>query len=323
MSTPSIPPTVRAIFQPDIQSPSLVLTRLLTQLPQNNTTEHLIKVHAVSPCASELTWAKNYPSLMDSNRVAIPCFDFVGTVILAPPSSPFPPGTEVYTRTPGGRTGNGREYTIAEMEQLARKPKNLTMEEAASVPISAFTAWQALFDHGGLKMGWKDMEGKKENQGKRVLVTAAAGGVGSWAVQLAKLAGVGEIIAVAGSNNVEFVKGLGATEVVDYRKISLGGWAKQNERVDLVIDMVGGQTLTDAWFAVRDGGRILGVNDVPESYFFVMEALGWQLKQITDLIEKGEVHPVVDSIWEFEDFEEAFAKVEGGHARGKVIIRIQ
>lgn len=273
---------------------------------------------------------------MDPNRVAIPCYDFAGTVVLAPPNSSFQPGTEVYTRTPGGKTGNGREYTIAETDELARKPKNLGWEEAASVPISAFTAWQALFDHGGLKKGWKDEEGKKENGGKRVLVTAAAGGVGSWVLQLARLAGIGEIIAVAGPDNMEFVKELGATEVVNYKDISLGEWAKGNLKVDLVVDMVGGQTLSDAWFAVKDGGKILGVNDVPEgrrpkeegpknvtSHFFIMEALGWQLEQITGLIEKGEVRPVVDSVWDIEEFKEAFAKVDSGHSRGKVVIKIQ
>lgn len=99
--------------------------------------------------------------------------------------------------------------------------------------------------------------------------------------------------------------------------------------------MVGGKTLSDAWFTVKDKGRIIGVNDVPEgrrpseegpkdttSHFFIMEALGWQLKEITELIEKGELRPIVDSVWEMEGFEDAFAKVKSGHSRGKVVIKI-
>jgi len=126
MSTASLPYKIRAVLQPDIQSDDLILTELPLQLAKEGTEEHLIQVYATSPCAGELTWARYYPSIMDADRVAVPCNDLSGVVITAPPNSPFQPGTEIYTRTPASRTGNAREYTIALTSELAVKPNNLS-----------------------------------------------------------------------------------------------------------------------------------------------------------------------------------------------------
>ncbi|KAJ9633965.1 hypothetical protein H2199_009164 [Coniosporium tulheliwenetii] len=337
MSSTSLPAKIRSVLQPDFQTTDLILTELPIQQAKEGTDEHLIKVYATAPCAGELLWVKNFPAIMQPGKIGVPCYDLSGVVVTAPVNSPFQPGTEVYTRTNAGRTANAREYTIALTSELALKPKNLSWEESASVPLSAFTAYQALFEHGGLKLGWKDEAGKHENARKRVLITAAAGGVGVWVVQLAKAAGVKEIIAVVGPNNVDFVKSLGATEVINYKQQSLGAWAAaSNPKVDLVIDMVGGQTLADAWTAVKDGGILLSVNEPPENrkpkenapkdvtnLFFIMRPEGWQLKEVAELLEKGEVRVVVDSVWKLGEFKEAFARLESGHARGKVIIKIQ
>lgn len=336
MASPSLPSKVRAVLQPDIQTTGLILTELPTPQARPGTDEHLIKVHATAPCAGELLWARDYPSIMGPDKIGVPCYDLSGVVITAPASSPFQPGTEIYTRTNAGRTGNARDYTIALTSELAVKPKNLSWEEAASVPLSAFTAYQALFEHGGLKLGWQDEPGKLENARKRLLVTAAAGGVGVWVVQLARAAGVKDIVAVVGPHNVDFVKSLGASEVINYREQSLGEWAAGgNSKADLVVDMVGKQTLADAWTAVKAGGVLLSVNEPPENrrpkedapkdvtnYFFIMKPEGWQLNHVTRLLEKGEARAIVDSIWRLEEFKEAFARVEGGHTRGKVIIKV-
>ena len=234
-----------------------------------------------------------------------------------------------------GGTGAAREYTLVLTHQLALKPKNLSWEEAAAVPTSAFTAYQALFEHGGIALGWKDEVGRRENSKKRLIVTAASGGVGTWIVQLAKLAGVGDIVALAGPSNVEFVKSLGATEVINYKEQSLDYWAKNNPKVDLIIDMLGKDALAACWSAVKDHGTLLSVNEPPASrkpatgapedvknYFFVMDTRGEELAQITQLIESKGVKPIVDSVWKMEEFEKAFGVVEGGHSRGKVIIKI-
>jgi NADPH:quinone reductase-like Zn-dependent oxidoreductase len=336
MPSITIPTTTRAVFQPDIQSTNLILTTLPLKPAKPNSSEHLIKVYATAPCAGELLWAKNFPSIMEPDRVAVPCNDLSGIVVTAPVNSPFQPGTEIYTRTPAARTGNARDYTIALTEELALKPKNLSWEEAASVPLSAFTAYQALFTQGGLALGWKDEAGRLANSTKRVLVDAGAGGVGVWIVQLAKAAGVKDIIAIVGPNNIDFVKSLGASSVINYRQQSLSAYISAGgNKVDLAIDMLGGQALADCWTAVRAGGVLVSIREPPSGQkptegvakdvrdlFFIMEPYGWQLKDIADLLEKGEARAIVDSVFKLEQFKEAFARLDTGHARGKVMITV-
>ncbi|CAD6443855.1 4412008f-6a71-439c-acb4-d38328f91f10 [Sclerotinia trifoliorum] len=161
MATPDLPKTIKSLIQPDIHSPKLILTEIPLPTPTPGTTEHLIRVQSTSPCSGELTWSASiaqYAAISPEyskyasapHRLQVPCYDLSGTVVLAPENSPFPPGTEIYTRTSFARPGNAREYTIALQEELARKPANLSWEEAASIPLSAFTAWQALFVHGVL-----------------------------------------------------------------------------------------------------------------------------------------------------------------------------
>jgi NADPH:quinone reductase-like Zn-dependent oxidoreductase len=332
----AIPSTIRAVMQPDSETTDLILTEIPIQHAQDGTEEHLIKVYATSPCAGELYWAKNFPAMMAPDKIGVPCYDLSGVVESSPADSPFQPGTEIYARTMAGRTGNAREYTIAITSELARKPKNLTWGEAASIPLSALTAYQALFEHGSLKVGWKDESWRVENSKKRVLITAAAGGVGVWVVQLAKLAGVEDIVALVGPDNVDFIRGLGATEVINYKQQSLGEWAALgNRKVDLVVDMLGKNTLADAWTAVEEGGTLLSVSEPPENQrplanvsknvansFFIMEPKGWQLDDLTELLEQQLIWPTVDSTYKLNDFKAAFAKVASGHARGKVIIEV-
>lgn len=297
--------------------------------------EHLIRVYATSPCAGELLWAKNFPFVLKDGKEGVPCYDLAGVVVTAPADSPFQPGAEVYTRTAATRTGNARDYTIALTSELASKPKNISWEEAASVPLSAFTAYQALFVHGGLTPPWKDNSKAAENANKRLLITAASGGVGVWVLQLARAAGVKDIIAFAGPKNVEFVKELGATEVINYREQSVGQWASaSNAKADVVIDAVGGQTLADCWLAIKSGGILMSINEPPESkkpddapsgvkdLFFVMTSDGWQLKEVASLIEQDLAKAVVDSVFDLENFQPAFDKVASGHSRGKVIIKL-
>jgi NADPH:quinone reductase-like Zn-dependent oxidoreductase len=337
MSIQNLPVKIRGLMQIDTQSTTLeLLNDLPMPTPNLAGNEHLIKVHTTSPCSGELLWAKNFPSILEGGKSLVPCYDLAGVVVTAPVNSPFQPGTEVWTRTTAWHTGNAREYTIAMTEELAKKPKQLGWEDAASVPLSGFTAYQALFDNGGLTTGWKDAKAKAQNAGKRVVITAASGGVGIIAVQLAKAAGVGEIVAVCGPKNVEFVKELGATEVVNYREQSLGAWTDGGaKKADLVIDVLGGQTLVDCWKVVKNGGVLLSINDpMLESMrpddkkdvrvgFFIMESKGWQLDELAGLIEMGQLKAVVDSVWKLDEYEKAFEIVASGHARGKVVIKVQ
>ncbi|KAL4923543.1 NADP-dependent oxidoreductase [Aspergillus undulatus] len=327
-SSMTIPKTMHALTQPDPKSTELLLTTVPTPTPTPNTPQHLVRVEACAPCSGELLWPANFPPA--TPRILIPCPDFAGTVVSAPPDSPFPPGTKVYTRANYIRNGAASEYTISITEELSNCPRGLSWAECAAIPLSAMTAWQALFVHagiGGLECGrWK---------GKRVLVTGAAGGVGAWVVQLAKLAGA-SVIGTCGAHNLEFVRGLGADEVLDYRTMDIKAWASAGHceaKVDVVIDCIGQKALSDAWWAVKDGGAVLSifqppgqvrpegceVNDVADT-FFIMEPNGKHLEAITRLIEEGKCRGFVDSVWPLERFREAFGRVDTGHARGKVVI---
>ena len=202
------------------------------------------------------------------------------------------------------------------------------------MPLSAITAWQALFVHGGFTMG-TGLDEVEANKGKRVLVTAAAGGVGVWLVQLARIAGLEVVAQVGSEENDRFVRELGAVETVNYRTTSLRDWAVAGKLVDVVVDLVGGKTLEDAWFCVKDGGALVSIFEPPEerrsaelmgkdvrNLFFIMKPDGEQLGQISGLLSQGRCRPVVDSVWELEEYEKAFERLDGGHAKGKVVVKV-
>ena len=213
---------------------------------------------------------------------------------------------------------------------MAPKPPTLDWVHAATVPLSALTAWQALFEHGGLK-GLDDSSAR----GKKVLVTAAAGGVGVWLVQLARIAGLDVVAQFGSPENDKLVRELGATETVNYKTTSLREWARKEGPVDIVFDLVGGYTLKEAWFCVKDGGVLVSIVEPPEmkkpdglegndvkALFFIMEPKGEQLRKISKLLIEGKCRPVLDSVWEFEEYEKAFERLNGGHANGKVVIKV-
>lgn len=292
--------------------------------------EHLIQVKAAALTNGELSWPE--PA---SVSPAIPGYEVSGTVIQSPAGSPFPVGSDVYARTSFDRQGNARQYSLALTHELGRKPSTLSWAEAATVPLSALTAWQALFVHAGFAPPGGDLAG---NSGKRVLITAAAGGVGLWAVQLARVAGIGGIVGTCGPNNVEFVKSLGAHEVVDYtQNKDLSVWVNDggNEKFDLVIDGTGGAGLSQAWTCVKDGGMLIsivmppdgkkpssGVGKDVKGLFFIVDANSSQLEEISGLIERGLCRAVVDSEYRLEDHVKAFEKLKAGHLRGKVVLTL-
>ncbi|KAM0323875.1 hypothetical protein ACHAQA_008456 [Verticillium albo-atrum] len=296
--------------------------------------EHLIRVHAVAITNGELAWPE--PLLLED---PIPGFEVAGTVIQAASESPFPAGSEVYARTDFERHGSARPFTIVTTAELSRKPKNLTWEEAATVPLSALTAWQALFVHGGLTAPAPESPGvaQQENAKKRVLVTAAAGGVGIFLVQLARLAGA-HIVGVCGAANMDFVSGLGADEVLDYRKTDLVDWVNEKPEArtfDLTIDCVGKTALKQVWQATKSGGKLVSITEDPDpgrpadgvgedisSLFFIVKADSGQLEHITRLIEVGTLKAFVDDVFDFHDGARAFEKVGGRSLRGKVVLRV-
>ncbi|KAK4178026.1 putative oxidoreductase [Triangularia setosa] len=335
----SLPLSMKTLVQLSPHSPSITLTTSPLPVPSHSC-DVLIKVYTTAPCKGELTWAANFPGVIPSTKTPVPSQDLAGTIVSLP-SVPntrgFKLGDRVYCRIDAARPGAAREYALARLSELALIPENLGWVEAAATPLSSLTAWQALFTHGGLN---KDglLEGKQNARGdnakKRVLITGAAGGVGSWAVQLAALAGC-QVVGLCGPNKVAHVKELGATEVLNYRDTSLQQWASSEGEADVVVDMVGGKTLGDSWFAVKHQGRVVSICGAPEgarpgdvrkedvkSNFFIVEPSGENLAEIGRLVEDGKVRPTVDSVWAFEDYEAAFERLESGQTTGKVVIRV-
>jgi NADPH:quinone reductase-like Zn-dependent oxidoreductase len=300
--------------------------------PTNNDfpNSYIIKVNATALTRGELAW----PEPLEPDT-PIPGYDLAG-IVTAIPSTPvskaYKIGDEVYGLTSFGRKGNARELTVADEREINFKPKNLTWEEAATVPLSALSAFQSLFVHGKL-----NSPGTGGNEGKRVLVTAASGGVGIWAVQLAHQAGI-NVVGTCGPTNVNFVKSLGADTVLDYTKTDLLTWVNEDPEhrdFDLVVDCIGGQTLTDAWKCARRGGRVIsiaepadskkpkdGLAEGVQSVWFIVESDRVQLGQITNLIEQGKCKGRIDRVFALEQWKEAFERLEEGHAKGKVILKM-
>jgi NADPH:quinone reductase-like Zn-dependent oxidoreductase len=329
--------------------PSKSLT-LTTDLPEPSSDPNFdpskyytIRTRTVALTRSELTWPEPL-----SIAAPIPGFDIAGTIVACPSGDPnfseqpqpsFKRGDEVYALTSFGRQGDAREISIALENELALKPNNISWEEAASIPLSALSAYQALFIHGQLEapLSKDTVERNRGNSDrKRVLVTAASGGVGVWGVQLAHAAGH-HVVGTSGSSNAEFVKGLGADVVLDYSKNNVKDWANEDRDTrafDVVLDCVGGQTLHDAWKTARKGGRVISVAEPPEtrrpedvekdveSAWFIVEPNAIQLGKITRLVESGCGRGIVDSVYDLEDWEKAFERLEGGHAKGKVILKV-
>ena len=212
---------------------------------------------------------------------------------------------------------------------MALKPPKLSWTEAAAIPMSALTAWQGLFEHAGVR-GADDTMSK----GKKIVVMAAAGGVGIWIVQLARIAGLEIAAQVGNRKNDEFVRILGASETINYKTKSLKEWTEDSGLV-VVFDLVGGKTLGEVWYCVKEHGTVISIFEPLEekrpkdletmnvkNEFFIVEPNGQQLAKISDLVSEGRVQTVIDSIWEFDDYEKAFEKLNKGRANGKVVIKI-
>jgi NADPH:quinone reductase-like Zn-dependent oxidoreductase len=253
----------------------------------------------------------------------------------------FKPGDEVYARTDKDRIGSFAEFISIKEDALAIKPKKLTMEEAASIPLVGLTAWQALIERANL------------TKGQKVLIHAGSGGVGTFAIQLAKH--VGAIVATTtGTENLDWVKRLGADIVIDYRKADVVTILND---YDVVFDTLGGEVLEKSIRVLKPGGRIISIAGSPDPDFAEELGLSWilrlviyfmsyrirekakrhhvsysflfmrpngdQLREIGSLIDSGIIHPVVDRVFPFESIKEALAYVEKGRAKGKVVVKVR
>jgi NADPH:quinone reductase-like Zn-dependent oxidoreductase len=230
----------------------------------------------------------------------------------------FVEGDEVYARPDIARPGCYAELVAVRATELAKKPRSLAHVHAAAVPLAALTAWQMLFDAPA------KFTSLKLEKGQTILVHAGAGGVGSFAIQLAKHAGA-RVIATASGKNVDFVKSIGADELVDYTKHDFASVVKN---VDAVFDTVGGDVPARSWACLKEGGVLGSITSKPEppagkraAYVFVQPNAA-QLATIAQLIDDGAVSPQVGAILPLRDAKRANELSETGHARGKIVLEV-
>lgn len=229
----------------------------------------------------------------------------------------FKPGDEVYGNLLSHGYGGFAEYVSAPLDGLALKPTNLSFEEAAAVPMAAVTALQGLRHHGEIQPEQK------------VLINGASGGVGSFAVQIAKSDGA-EVTGVTSTRNVDLVRSLGADHVVDYTTTD---FARTGRRYDLIFDTIGNRSVADLKRALAEGGKaavtgftsvgkLLGVSLRGGKEIAQVEAhvTTKDLELLSELIQAGRVRPQIDRRYQFAEIPDAIAYLEHGHARGKVVV---
>ena len=252
----------------------------------------------------------------------------------------FKVGDEVYARPADHRIGTFAEYISMNEKDVALKPKNISMEEAASIPLVGLTAWQALVEKANLK------------KGQKVFIQAGSGGVGTFAIQLAKHLGA-TVATTTSANNIDLVKSLGADIVIDYKKEDFETRLKD---YDVVLNSQDTKTLEKSLRILKPNGKVISISGPPDVdfakqigapwfvklimkilssgirkkakrlrvnfSFLFMRAEGNQLSEITSLINAGIIKPVMDKVFPFEQTNEALAYVEAGRAKGKVVIKV-
>lgn len=227
----------------------------------------------------------------------------------------FKPGDEVYAFL-SSKSGGYAEFAIAKENEVAQKPMTLDFVKAAAVPLAAITAWQGLFDHGHLR------------EGQRVLIHGAAGGVGHFAVQFAKAKGA-TVVATSRREDESFLRELGADEVIDYKAQPFD---QSVQSVDLVLDLVGGETQDRSWKVLKDGGRLVSTLQPPskeeaqrhhaQGVVFMAEPKAEQLRQIAQLIDEGKVSVIVTNTLPLEAARQAHQRLEHEHSQGKLVLTV-
>src|SRR5438045_6736633 len=326
---------MKAIVYCDYGLPNLKLADIAKPTPTDD--QVLVKVHAASVNPLDWHFIEGTPYIMRAMGVGLRKpkdtrlgVDFAGTVeAVGKNVTKFKPGDEVF----GGRTGAFAEYVcVRESRAVALKPANITFEQAASIPIAAITALQGVRDKG------------KVQAGQKVLINGASGGVGTFAVQIAKSYGA-DVTGVCSTRNLDLVRSLGADHVIDYTKED---FTKSGQRYDLILDNVGTQPLLGFRRVVQPNGTCVligggGPNDsrwigpfgriiktmvlspfINQKMGMMMaDANGKDLTILADMMQSGKLKPVIDRTYKLNEVQAAIAYVEEGHARGKVVITVE
>jgi len=309
MKTSKIPEAMNAIrLHRANGAAGLVYEQIETPQPKDE--EALVRIRAAAITRDELDWSLN-------RLPAIPSYEFSGAVAeIGSNVEDFAVGDEVYALSPFDRDGAAAQYIVIQKDFLAPKPKTLDHIQSASIPLAALTAWQGLFVHGQLA------------RGQRVLIHGAAGGVGNFAVQLARLHGA-YVIGTVSAMNTEAACRLGVDEVIDHTTTRFEDVVGQ---VDLVFDTVGGDRLERSPSVVRPVGRLVSVASEPsqelaklrgiKALYFVVSPNREQLVEIAKLVDNGSLQPSIDMIFPLPKAREAFERSLTAHTAGKIVLRI-
>jgi NADPH:quinone reductase-like Zn-dependent oxidoreductase len=285
--------------------------------PRPREGEVMVRVYATGITPMELTWKTSTGAVRP--LPIIPGHELSGIVSeVGPGVTDVAIGDAVYALTDFSRDGAEAEYTIALPSELAPKPHTLNHMQAAAVPLSALTAWQALFEHAKLSAG------------QTILVHGAAGGVGIFAVQFAHWIGA-NVIGTASAHSRDLLRELGADEIIDYTTTRFEDMVHD---ANVVIDTVGGDTLKRSWGVLRKGGRLVTIaseagpkrqeaaaHGVRASWFIVQPNRS-QLAEIADLIDAGQVRVVVEAVLPLSEARQAYERGRSGHRHGKIVLRV-
>jgi NADPH:quinone reductase-like Zn-dependent oxidoreductase len=287
-------------------------------MPQPAKDEVLVKVYATS--VNPVDWKIREGARREKFPVNLPLtlgWDVSGIIEKVGDNvHRFKPGDEVYGRPDPTKNGAYAEYIVVKANQLGLKPKSIDHINAAAVPLAGLTAWQGLFDHGHLQ------------KGQKVLIHAASGGVGTFAVQFAKWKGA-YVIGTASAANLSFVKQIGADEAIDYQNDNFDDILSD---IDLVFDTIGGETQKRSLKVLKEGGRLITTlkpefqAEAKEKHIYLegytAQSYPDQLEQIAGLIDEGIVQPVVSMVFSLDDVRKAQQISEQGHVRGKIVIKV-
>jgi NADPH:quinone reductase-like Zn-dependent oxidoreductase len=282
--------------------------------PHHGEGEVLVRVRAAGVIHTELSWLPTWTTQAGEPRPlpVIPGHEFSGEIAaLGAGVRDVGVGELVYGLNDWYRDGASAEYCVARVADIAHKPAGVDHVHAAATPISALTAWQGLVERAGLAAG------------QRVLIHGAAGGVGTFAVQLARWRGA-RVTGTASAANLEFVRSLGADEVIDYRARRFEDVVRD---VDVVFDTVGGETLQRSWAVLKPGGRLISAAGAGEqaadertrAAYFIVEPSRPQLAEIARLIDAGAIRPIVGAVFPLAEARQAY---QHKPVRGKVVLRI-
>jgi NADPH:quinone reductase-like Zn-dependent oxidoreductase len=297
-----------------------VLTYEDAPKPEPAPGEVLLRVHATS--VNPIDWkirAGHLQAFLPLKLPLIPGWDVSGVVeTLGPGVHGLAVGDEVYSRPDLSRDGAYAEYIAVPASMLARKPRSLDHAHAAAVPLAGLTAFQMLFDPRAIGLA----------KGQVVLIHGAAGGVGSFAVQLAHGRGA-RVIATGSASSEAFLRELGADEFVDYGKQR---FEDSIHGVDAVLDTVGGDTLDRSWNVIKPGGVLASIAGQPSAdtgaahgvrgYFALTQTKTVDLDELARLIDVGQLRPIVSQILPLSDARKAHEVSQAGHTRGKLVLQV-